>query len=58
MKKGIFSKVLFIALGAIMMLSLGTCVSNEKEKSKDSKEGVAGLDNTFVPMGFLDEQMN
>lgn len=55
-KKGIFSKVLFIALGAIMMLSLGACASNEKEKSKDSKEVVVGLDNTFVPMGFLDEQ--
>ncbi len=31
---------------------------NEKDKdaSKESKEVVVGFDNTFVPMGFLDEK--
>ena len=50
-------KLAMLGLGLVLATGLVACKSSDKkeETSKASKEIVVGLDNTFVPMGFLDE---
>ena len=58
MKKSIFKKILLATLGVVLVSSLVACGSKKKKKTKDvakDKEIIVGLDNTFVPMGFLDK---
>lgn len=58
MKKSIFKKILLATLGVVLVSSLVACGSDKEEKTNDvakDKEIIVGLDNTFVPMGFLDK---
>lgn len=58
MRKGLLKKIALMTMGLVLLGSLTAC-SSEKEKkneSKNSKEIVVGFDNTFVPMGFVDEK--
>lgn len=58
MKKGILKKLSLVALGIVIIASLGACSKKEDVKTTDEKNNtvVVGLDNTFVPMGFLNEK--
>src|SRR3712207_602856 len=57
MKMKSIKKLAMLGLGLVLATGLVACKSSDKkeETSKASKEIVVGLDNTFVPMGFLDE---
>lgn len=56
MKKGLLKKLSLVALGIVLLTSLSACSKENKDTaSKDDKKVIVGLDNTFVPMGFLDE---
>ena len=60
MKKGIIKKTVMLGLGLVLAAVLVGC-SGQKEDKKASdtnskKEIVMGLDNTFVPMGFLNDK--
>ncbi|WP_304083920.1 amino acid ABC transporter substrate-binding protein [Peptostreptococcus stomatis] len=60
MKKGIIKKTVMLGLGLVLAAGLVGC-SGQKEDKKASdtntkKEIVMGLDNTFVPMGFLNDK--
>ena len=51
MKKRILK---IIAVFLVLFVSLNGCAKKERGKMKDTV--IIGLDNTFVPMGFLDEK--
>lgn len=51
--KNIFKKVALIIGATLLTFSLTACAS--KESKKDSDTVIVGLDNTFVPMGYLNE---
>ena len=58
MKFKSLKKLMAVGLGLVIATSLVACKSSEKkaDSAKSSKEIVVGLDNTFVPMGFLDDK--
>ena len=60
MKKGIIKKTVMLGLGLVLAAGLVGCSGqNEDKKASDTnskKEIVMGLDNTFVPMGFLNDK--
>lgn len=57
MKKTIkFSILLFISL--FVTCSLSGCYKSNNEKKRDANTVIIGYDNTFVPMGFLDDKKN
>ena len=58
MKIKSLKKLMAVGLGLVIATSLVACKSSEKkaDSAKSSKEIVVGLDNTFVPMGFLDDK--
>lgn len=55
--KNIFKKMVLLFALTTLTLGMTACASNEKIKDDDNKI-VIGFDNTFVPMGFLDEEGN
>lgn len=60
MKKGIIKKTVMLGLGLLLATGMVGC-SNGKDDQKaadtgNKKEVVIGLDNTFVPMGFLNDK--
>lgn len=59
MKKGILKKAALLGLALFVSAGFVGCGSKTDSKedaaSTDSKKVIVGLDNTFVPMGFLDE---
>ncbi|SFE42913.1 amino acid ABC transporter substrate-binding protein [Peptostreptococcus sp. D1] len=57
MKKGIIKKLSLVALGLVLISGLGACSKKEEAKTTEKTDNtvIVGLDNTFVPMGFLDE---
>ena len=61
MKKNLLKKILLSAAVLLSISSLVACSSgkkDEKMESKNNKTVIVGFDNTFVPMGFLDDQNN
>ena len=63
MKKGLIKKILLSVVGVAVISGLVGCTSGDKDKktseaAKDDKTVVVGFDNTFVPMGFLDDKNN
>jgi len=59
MKKGIIKKTVMLGLGLVLATGLVACSDkkdDQKATSTDKKEIVMGLDNTFVPMGFLNDK--
>ncbi|MBC2575738.1 amino acid ABC transporter substrate-binding protein [Peptostreptococcus canis] len=57
MKRGLLKKLSIIGMGIVLMAGLSAC-SDSGKKANDtnsSKTVIVGLDNTFVPMGFLDD---
>ena len=59
MKKGIIKKTVMLGLGLVLVTGLVACSDkkdDQKTTSTDKKEIVMGLDNTFVPMGFLNDK--
>lgn len=63
MKKNLLKKILLSVVGVAAISSLVACTSNNKEDksanaAKDDNTVIVGFDNTFVPMGFLDEKNN
>ncbi|MBR2913847.1 MAG: transporter substrate-binding domain-containing protein, partial [Oscillospiraceae bacterium] len=63
MRKSIFKKLLCVAASAVMLFSAAACSnaggSSSKDESlkkvKDAGKIILGLDATFKPMGFTDE---
>lgn len=63
MKKSMFKKLLCVAASAVMLFSAAACGTTENssgkdeslKKVKDAGKIVLGLDATFKPMGFTDE---
>ncbi|WAW15729.1 amino acid ABC transporter substrate-binding protein [Peptostreptococcus equinus] len=58
MKKGILKKLSFMIVALIVAAGVSAC-SEKNDNKSDSKNGkviVVGFDNTFVPMGFLDDK--
>lgn len=47
-------KALMACLCLVLMVSMVACTDKEEERAEENKV-IIGLDNTFVPMGFLDE---
>lgn len=55
MKLRLLKKALLMVVGVAVISSLTACGNENTEKSKDDKTVIVGLDNTFVPMGFVDK---
>lgn len=51
-------KMAILMILVILVLSMAACSNEGAKKTQDSdrKKVIVGLDNTFVPMGFLDEK--
>ncbi|WP_101772856.1 amino acid ABC transporter substrate-binding protein [Peptostreptococcus faecalis] len=57
MKKGFIKKLLMASLSLVLVSTMVGCSSKDANSSenKDYETVIVGLDNTFVPMGFVDE---
>lgn len=53
--KNIFKKVAVISMIAVSTFGAIGCVKENNTNSKNKQQVIVGLDNTFVPMGFSDE---
>lgn len=51
----ICKKILVVACIAVMGISLVGCKNNEKQSASSKDEIIVGMDDTFVPMGFKNE---
>ena len=55
MKKRTLKKAVLSIMGLAVITGLVGCTGSGKKEAKDGKTIIVGLDNTFVPMGFVDK---